>query len=163
DVKAIHNVNRATETEKMELVRILLNQGWVGPRDEWKIEEIWGSLGDRLGPMMAANQELWRQSLDRGADLQELVEVRPLRQRFTRDVLQLATNYTFNNRQYVMTEMQSLGIPADPSAAAQPLTEDQTAKMRRLQEAAKIVAQLQQDREDLRRVQVGYNNDPTRM
>lgn len=163
DVKAIKNVNRASEDEKLELIRILLDQGWVGARDEWKLEEIWGSLGDRLGPVMAANQLLWNQCIDRGADLQNLVEVRPLRDQFKHDVLQLASNYSSTNREYVLNEMKSLGITADAGQAAQPLTQDQTTKLQELQNASRIVAQLQQGREDLRRVQVGRKDDPMAM
>src|SRR5689334_19959047 len=59
DVKAITDVNVATDDEKIQLIEILLQQRWVGPRDEYKLEELWGSFGDRLGDRVRANQALW--------------------------------------------------------------------------------------------------------
>ncbi len=163
DVKDISDVGVATTSERLDLIRILLDQGWVGPRDEYMIERIWDSFGGSLGAVMAANRQLWDASIDRGAELEDLPAVRALRSRFTADVIALATEYLRGNRAYVMQEMAGLGISPDPNQANAPLTQDQSAQMADMQAAANIVAQLQQGREDLRRVPVGHEHDAAAM
>src|SRR5690606_8654418 len=69
DVKDIKNVNAATDDEKHSLIRILVYQGWVGPRDEYKIEELWASFGDRLPDAMRVDPILWTDSINAGAEL----------------------------------------------------------------------------------------------
>src|ERR1043165_7105707 len=74
DVKAIEDVNQATEREKLELIAILLDQFWVGPRDERKLEKLWSSFGDQLPRMMTMAPRLWAESIERGAELEEIKE-----------------------------------------------------------------------------------------
>jgi hypothetical protein len=73
DVKKIQNVNEATEKEKIELIRILIKQGWVGPYDEWKIEELWASFGDQLLAVIVKTKRLWSECIERGAELGKLL------------------------------------------------------------------------------------------
>lgn len=73
DVKAITDVNQATVEEKLELIRILLDQWWVGPRDELKIKELWESFGEELLPLIVKNKKLWDDCISAGAELKELL------------------------------------------------------------------------------------------
>lgn len=69
DVKSIQDVNAASESERIELIKILVYQGWVGPFDEYKIEEIWKSFGSNEYKFRDANQKLFDDSINAGADL----------------------------------------------------------------------------------------------
>jgi hypothetical protein len=75
DVKLIRNFGAATETERLTLIGILLDQFWVGPADEYALERAWASFGDRLIEVGEANVGLWNQSVERGAELTSLPPV----------------------------------------------------------------------------------------
>lgn len=149
DVKAINDVNRATESEKLELLRILTYQGWVGPRDEWKIEEIWGSFGDQVPRIMSKETQLWNDGIAGGAELDKLASVKKVQVAFLVDVQTLALNYLQKNRQYILDEMKSLGIDE------QVPTEEQNQRLKDVQEMATQVKAAQEVEKKLRGVRVG--------
>ncbi|HEV7644795.1 MAG TPA: DUF4157 domain-containing protein [Pyrinomonadaceae bacterium] len=74
DVHAIKNINEATDREKIKLIGILVDQWWVGPFDEWKIEAIWTSFGARLPEIAAAEAVLWEQCREAGASIKKWAE-----------------------------------------------------------------------------------------
>ncbi|HYU84497.1 MAG TPA: DUF4157 domain-containing protein, partial [Kribbellaceae bacterium] len=156
DVKSIPDVGQANEGEKLALLRILVDQGWVGPRDELVIEQIWRSFGDRLATIASANMPLWQQCMDRGAELDELPQVVALQDRFVTDVKTVVTGYLFRNRQVVLDEMQRLGLPLEAGAPVPEATADQQEQTRQLQAAAAAAAKLQKAQEQARRIFVGY-------
>lgn len=73
DVKGIKNFQKATEKERLEMIDIL-TEGWVGPLDEYALEDIWNSFGDRVHVVAAANPARLKKSLEGGAELLEKVD-----------------------------------------------------------------------------------------
>jgi hypothetical protein len=68
-IKAIDDFTPASDPQRFELIAILLDQFWVGPRDEAALERIWASFGDRLPAVMATHARVWWDCTDRGAEL----------------------------------------------------------------------------------------------
>jgi hypothetical protein len=58
-IKAIDDFTPASDPQRFELIAILLDQFWVGPRDEAALERIWASFGERLPAMMATHARVW--------------------------------------------------------------------------------------------------------
>lgn len=157
-IKEISDFSGATDDQRIAMIRTLLNQSWVGPRDEYALEAIWRSFGDRVMTMAAAHMDLWRQSADRGAELKETVpQVKPLVTKFPQDVKDVVTNYLFMNRQVTTAEMGRLGIPATDDTPMLDPNDAQTRQIQGLQQAAAAVAKLQTAQEDARQIYVGYN------
>jgi hypothetical protein len=65
-----------SDTQRLERIRAILTNLWVGPLDEWELESLWGGFGSRLETVAGANLDLWNQSWQRGASLANLPEVR---------------------------------------------------------------------------------------
>jgi hypothetical protein len=162
DVKHIRNFGLASEEEKFTLIGILLDQTWVGPYDEYALEAIWGSFGDRLIKVASAHLELWNNCIERGAELNDLPAVKKLEGQFQADVRTIVTGYLFQNRQFVTTEMDRLGIPADEKTNVPTPTLDQTEEVRKMQVAATEVAKLQKAQEESRNIIVGFEPNPHR-
>lgn len=157
-IKEITDFSGATDDQRFAMIRTLLNQSWVGPRDEYALEAIWLSFGDRVTAMAGTHMDLWRQSADRGAELKEKVpQVSALVTKFPDDVKKIVTNYLFLNRQLTMTELQELGIPADENAPMPDANDAQTRQIQGLQRAAAAVAKLQKAQEDARQIYVGFD------
>jgi hypothetical protein len=68
-IKAIGDFTPASDPQRFELIAILLDQFWVGPRDEAALERIWASFGERTPAMMATHARVWWDCVDRGAEL----------------------------------------------------------------------------------------------
>jgi len=68
-IKAIDDFTPASDPQRFEMIAILLDQFWVGPRDEAALERIWASFGERLPAMMATHARVWWDCRDRGAEL----------------------------------------------------------------------------------------------
>ena len=149
DVKAIDNVNVATEDEKIQLLRILTYQGWVGPRDESKIEEIWRSFGAQIPRVFKENPLLFQSGIDGGADLESLAVVKKAQVGFMTDVQAIALGYLNENEAHILAEMKTYGI-----GAAAP-TVDQDKNVQGLQAVAEEVRQAQEQEDKLRSVKVG--------
>ncbi len=156
DVKKIDDFGQASEKEKFDLIDILLNQFWVGPRDEYALEEIWNSFGDEVLAVGSAHFDVWKKCVDRGAELDNLKAVEKVKAKFKLDVKAIAINYLFTNREYVLSEIESLGL-LKPEGEIQP---EQEQAMQEIQEAAKKVDQAQKAQAQLRLIQVGYEYKP---
>jgi hypothetical protein len=74
-VKRIKDFTVASEAERLELIRIVLDQFWVGPSDEAALERIWKSFGARLLRIAKANKDLYEQCRDRGAELPPIAKL----------------------------------------------------------------------------------------
>jgi hypothetical protein len=68
-IKAIDDFTPASDPQRFELIAILLDQFWVGPRDEAALERIWASFGERTPAVMATHARVWWDCVDRGAEL----------------------------------------------------------------------------------------------
>ncbi|MFH0784921.1 MAG: hypothetical protein V2B20_23610 [Pseudomonadota bacterium] len=151
------------QTEGLARIKEILTNTWVGPLDEMEIEQIWGSFGDAILQIASEeeNYSLWRQSIDRGAELDDLPAVRNAQGKFTRDIITTASGYLTQNRAIVVHEMERLGIPSEakgPSPEVKPeATSEQREEVEKLQMAAEKVAKLQKAQEHARNAWVGYN------
>ena len=159
DVKAIRNFGDATDAEKFDLIGILLNQIWVGPRDEYALEAIWGSFGDRLLTVASSlvGSGLWQTSIDRGAELENLPVIQRIRAAFASDVIALARGYLDSNDALVVAESAGAGISLEDKPAPDAPTPDQQQNTAAMQAAAVSVAHAQEEMERSRRVSVGYS------
>jgi hypothetical protein len=158
DVKAITDLDQATETDKLELIGILANQKtWVGPRDEAMIEQIWESFGDQLPRIMAARTALWKLCLEVGAELDDLPQVKALRTQFPHDVKAIVAGYLDNNRHFVTGELNRLGYSLEKPAGEIPPAADQIEETRQMQAMAAAIAGLQFVQEAARKTYVGYD------
>ena len=159
DVKAIDKkeIYGLPVDKKMELVRILAYQGWVGPFDELKIEEIWGTLTtEELVRTGSLEVVMYNHCISVGAELDRLPNVKLMASAFISDVRSIALSYLKQNAELVTSEMVSLGIPARADETAAPPTEEQSQKVAATQRAAASVADLQEQMKAARNVPVGY-------
>lgn len=159
DVKAIAKKEIAglPVDKRMELVRILAYQGWVGPFDESKIEEIWGTLTtEELVRTGSLEIVLFNHCMEVGAELDRLPNVKLMTGDFVSDTRSIALGYLKQNGDLVRAEMGGLGIPAKEGEAAAPIAADQAQKLAETQRAAASVADLQAQMEAAQKVPVGY-------
>ena len=156
--KEISDYTKASEADRFALIHTLLNQGWVGPRDEYALEAIWRSFGARLREVASppARFAIFKQCVDRGAELDDLPALAQLKADFGRDVKATAGGYMTENREYVNEELQKYAAPADPAAA-----ERQAAATADIQEAARKVARAEEAQRALRALQVGWEWEVT--
>jgi hypothetical protein len=169
-------IARASVEDRLRLVRLALRA-----LDRESVETIWGTFSrQQLIEVTSAsrNMQLWRRCLREGADLDELRPVQELQRDFQRGVKAIAGYYLRQNRDYVVGQMGSLGIPdptrqrmvrtgllpiaaplAYPSAAT--ITAEQAGELQRVQELAVKVHEAQQAQEALRRIPVGYDDVET--
>jgi hypothetical protein len=159
DVKKIKNFAGVSDDRKFMLIGVLLNQAWVGPFDEYALEAIWGSFGDRVVTVAssAIGAGLWQSSIDRGAELEDLPAIQKLRADFRTDVIALARGYLESNDALVVAESANAGISLEDQPAAGPPTEDQQKQTQAMQAAAESVAHVQEEMEHSRQVYVGYS------
>jgi hypothetical protein len=150
DVKAITNVFAASEDERLELIRILNDQGWVGIRDEWKLEELWKSFGDRLTTVAGAHLPLWEKSVAGGADVDKLPQAEKIKIDFMNDVRLLALDYLKKNREYIRLEQENIGIGSKAP------TGEQNNQLKNVQDAAQHIENARAKQRELRKIQVGY-------
>lgn len=163
DVKKIHNFGLASTEEKLKLIDILLNQTWVGPYDEWALQDIWGSWGEYALKIASteAGYKLWLDCIDRGAELEKLAAVTTLKDKFTSDIKAIVTGYLSQNLQFVLNEMSRLGFAQEEGTEPAPATAQQTEEIQEMQSAASLVAKLQKSREMVvGNVLVGYDANP---
>ena len=163
DAKAITDFGIATETEKISLIDILSHQGWVGPNDETQIQRLWNSFGRGISQVMERNAGLWTHCLSVGAELGNIQAVRNLRTEFIRDVHIKAAGYLAGNYTVTNQEMRQFGINEEENQADAPITASQETRLQEMQQAARIVAQMQRGQEDTTRILVGYDIRPSLM
>jgi len=158
DVKDINPqaFHLASDDDRFRLIGILLNQGWVGPRDEYYLEHIWGSFGKNLQDAAHRGFTLWNLCIERGADLWNLAELGPLKDKFRADVAAKTREHLVKNRAFVQQEQQKLGLN-NPQAAP---TADQNTALAALKGAAKQVEELDHKQAALVHLKVGYNPIP---
>jgi len=158
DVKKIKNFSIVSEPDKFKLIRILLDQTWVGPFDEYALEDIWRSFGARLITVASTEDgfKLWQQSIDAGAELDDFPAVKQLQKQFVDDIKAVVTSYLKQNLELVANEMQRLGIPIEETAQLPAATPQQEDEIKKMQAAAVEVAKLQKAQEEARELDVGY-------
>jgi hypothetical protein len=68
-IGAIEDFLSASDAQRFQMIDILLDQFWVGPRDEAALARVWASFGERLPDMMATHARQWADCVDSGAEL----------------------------------------------------------------------------------------------
>ncbi|RAQ94209.1 tetratricopeptide repeat protein [Thermogemmatispora tikiterensis] len=154
-MKAIADFSPATLEEKLQLINILLQQGWVGPFDEWALEDIWRSFGDNVLQVGAAHFDVWKQCVDRGAELEKLPAVVEAQKKFLADVETIARYYLRTNQDYIEKETERLGLQQRVASSQQ----DQ--ELQEIQQAARVLLSAQDLQAQLRQITVGYDVEVT--
>jgi hypothetical protein len=159
DVKKIKNFAEVSEPHKFALISILLDQSWVGPLDEYALENIWRSFGERLvvAASSVVGSGLWTSSIEAGAELEKLPAIVSLRDHFRPDVIALASGYLDQNDTLVLTTSRSAGIPLTDATPADAPTAVQQDLLLKMKAAAESVAHVQEQLELSRNVYVGYS------
>lgn len=146
-------------TELDKIAEILKNT-WVGPFDEAEIGGIWNGFGQGLMPLLAENvyaQELWRQSWDRGAELDDLPEVQRIQKEFEWDVYWLALEYLSKNEKYINEKMETMGVAVEPGKITVKQFPD---KLKKVEDFKVIVAEVKKAMDgikEMRDINVGYD------
>ncbi|BCW72425.1 hypothetical protein NicSoilB8_34690 [Arthrobacter sp. NicSoilB8] len=151
EVQQVASFAGVPDAERVRLFGIVLDQVWVGPRDEAALVRLWGSLDeDGLVRFADAHPELWHQCISRGADLLDLPRYRAIQDRFRADVLALARQHLDNNERLIRGELAALGPPEEaPGMAA-------ADRVAALQAAAASLSNLQRAQEAARQARVGW-------
>jgi hypothetical protein len=162
DVHEISDFSLASEDERFKLARIVLDQRWVGPFDEYALERLWASFGDNVVSIASTDKgfELWKECLDRGAELDEAAPIQRLKKAFVADVTNVEVHYLSINRDFVVTQFEQMGLPISPTEQMPEPTMIQQEETRVLQQASGTLAELQKAQELSRTIVVGYEPNP---
>lgn len=145
-----------SDPERIALVELIHRLNWVGPFDEGRLEFIWNNMDDLSGQMQDQdNFQLFMDSIEYGAELDDISAVEDIKRRFERDVKKQAINYLFSNFRLTVEEEQRLGL----DTAGEPLTNQQREAVGELQRAANIVRRAQNAQDRLRQVPVGVKKN----
>ncbi|AHH97294.1 hypothetical protein [Kutzneria albida] len=151
EVKRVEDFTGISDANRFQLIQVLLDQTWVGPYDEAALERLWDGLDEAgLIRFTAAHPGLWRDCVDRGAELTELRVYRAIQNRFREDVTALARHYLSGNETLVHHELDALG-PGEVRPGPQ-----QTSRISAVQQVAASVARLQHAQEAARQARVGW-------
>ena len=169
DVKDVwlEDIKMASHSDKMALVRILAYQGWVGPRDRSKLEEIWGTLSTpQLVSVVSTETILWNHCASVASGLADLPAVKEAAKDFKSDISTKALYFLGQNRTVVEKEMARFGmIPTtDPNLAtlvapAAP-NEESKKQLKEIQQAAQLVKHYQTRLQEMSKVLVGKGFQP---
>lgn len=172
DVQAIHSFAGVSQEDRLRCIRILTDQWWIGPNDESALERLWGSFGDGLPSVAAANIGLWERSVSGGVELPIIDQVH---RDFEEDVKQTAFNYMVSNRRFVREQMQRFGFSGQRGGEGGPtMTGGGGAQAMRaagaglgendpiheVQELARQVVRAEQAKTRMRQIHVGYISLP---
>jgi hypothetical protein len=155
DVKAIGNKNfgEATEPQRWDFIHTLAFQGWVGPRDEWALEALWGLWGDWVLTRAAEHPDYWAKSIEGGAELLDLPSVKATPPKFIEDVRAVATGYLDKNEEYAKREQADLGEHVEGVMGP---PRDPNARMAEIEEGAKLIRSAQKAQAALGDYAVGW-------
>ncbi|MEH2048251.1 eCIS core domain-containing protein [Nostoc sp.] len=123
----IKDFNRATESEKIDLIIILLNHDPDNPLAWTTILMIWKSFGWKLPVIADQNIAIWESSVEIFPGLLDLKEVQDTQNNFKMDIMSVAKDFLFKNLVYVIQEKERLGL-ADEQAY-KTISSDQQSKL----------------------------------
>jgi len=159
DVRDIDDYSLASTDERMTLVDILLDQGWVGPWSEYALEAIWATFGLSIMSWCSNNEDhfaRFKKSVAAGAELDELYAVEALKGWFRSDVQSAARGFLKKNREYLEEELGKIGISPEGNLSSD-MSEEQEARLEQLQMVVELVRQAKRAQSAIRRTLVGYN------
>ncbi|WP_203886015.1 hypothetical protein [Planotetraspora kaengkrachanensis] len=101
----------ANDSQTIDMILILLNQGWVGPRDESAIYDIWKSRGKGVVALASKYAYVWNMCLSRHVDMiWSIPDLQPVKTEFKQAVAGRARTYLDANRRTVETELKRYGL-----------------------------------------------------
>ena len=157
DIKAVTNFASASQAERIELITALLDQGWVGPQDEYALERIWNSFGRGIVGVVNNSSDLWDLCVERGMDPSNIAAVRPLREQFESDVKSIAKGYMATNLEFANEQMTRLGVNGQQSNS--PTAEmEQSIAIEEVQELARGAEELLAAKERMKGLHVGWKD-----
>ena len=142
-----------TKKSTIEDIRDTLDQTWVGPLDELKLGRLWSRFGDGIADAVDENQDLWRQSRDRGMDLSDIAVANISQDMLGRDVRATANEYLTKNLKDADAAIKDLGF--DEATAGKP-TEEQVEKRLDLAWAATQLQELKKAKGRIENQYVGF-------
>ena len=145
----------ANDGQAIDMILILLNQGWVGPRDEVAIYGIWKSRGKGIVDLASKFLFVWNMCLSRGVDtIWTIPDLEPVKTEFKKAVAARARGYLDTNKKEVDSERKRYGLD-NMGAAPSPETGREREKML---QAAGVVKKAKDAIEKMDRMLVGYNH-----
>jgi hypothetical protein len=159
-LKQVDDFSGISLNEALQLIDLANNKGDGWGRDARAQRLLWDFVGADFA--VVANKDggaRWKKSVAKvGTGLTEdVAEAKKIRDQFPKDVTEIVTEILFGNRALVMAEMDHMGITADASQAG-PVTPDQEAEIREMQDAAQLLARLQKAQEHARELKVGWEH-----
>ena len=145
----------ASDSQAIDMILILLNQGWVGPRDELSIYQIWNSRGKGVVDLASKYTFVWNMCLDRGVDtLWSIPDLAPIKTEFKQVVAARARGFLDDNKKTVEAELKRYGLD-DMGGAPAPEKAQEREKM---MAAAVAVKKAKDAIEQMDHMLVGYNH-----
>ncbi|HET9646779.1 MAG TPA: hypothetical protein VFP34_00925 [Microlunatus sp.] len=169
DVVAINELGpadyaAATQDQRFTMIDHITAQGnsrWG--RDTTSLRQLWDSFGNGLPEaVMVDNLGRWKKSIAIDISLTDSIAyTRTLRAEFGKEVTAVVSDFLTTNHAFVLSQMASLGIPAQPGALPAAPDAAQTERAEKMTEAAASLAKTQRAQEEVRKkVFVGYRMDP---
>src|SRR5215211_904041 len=140
------DLERASEGEKLAEIRRLGTSGPAASR-------VWHSFGGDAGKVALANRDLFEAALKADADLIKLPGFEELRAKFQAAVEGKVLGNLHANREFVMQEMQRLGVAGEDKAP----TAEQDAQLRETQLLAEQVQKAQDGMAKAYTIPVGWD------
>lgn len=135
------------------VIKLVLRLGWVGPFDEWYLENLWSGMDDEG---LSKNLTLLKDSVEHGVNLDNIKRIKKLKENFKSDTKALADGYLKSNQEMVTEEKKKLGIGEDTMAAQGEPNEREAARLKEIQEAGAMMHAASLAMKSLREVQVGW-------
>ncbi len=152
-IKQVTSFAKASFHDKILMIDLLTDQAWIGPRDEYALEAIWGTFGDGIMEVASKNYNLWAKSLQGGAELYKLPAVKPIADKFLADTRVIAGKFLDTNETYTVTELGKLGVTEKGAPAASEA--DQAARAAELTAALRLARESTEAQAQMRSVTVG--------
>ena len=132
---------------------------WVSPVVEWKIENLWNSFDDlpALVRRSPRAKDLFVKSINKGAEVDNIAQAKPLMAEFKSAVKQVALNYMARNYIAVQAEMVRLGLAPGRDTDGRVAQQRADQHLALVKQMAAQVAQLQGMQQQLREIYVGCN------
>lgn len=145
----------ASDDQAIDLIMVVLNQGWVGPRDEKAIYDIWKSRGKYIVDVASRFTFVWNICLKRGVDtIWTIPDLQSVTSDFKKSVANRARGYLDANKTEVDAELKRYGLTTMGAAP----TPEEGRERDKMMLAAGTVKKARDAIEQMDRMLVGYNH-----
>ena len=168
DIKKVSDpgLRAAGYADKLSMIGILVDQSWVGPFDEYALETLWGSFGGNILEEAKKSPQLWKKSLEGGAELYKLPVAKELADKFIVDTRSVAGGYLDTNEKYINDELVKLGVEQPGDAAksgglggqgAAPTQQEQANRQAEITAAMRLTKSVEDEKKRLGAINVGIS------